>query len=223
MGMSWGGTANGWIAKQAFRDWVERTFIPAGHDKRGSSPGRALLILDGHSSRRTPEAIQLLEMARVDTVVLPAHASHVLQPLDDWVFLSFNDALRRSARITRRSDWILRIQDAWRASTSVLKVTGSLERTGIWPFAPDRVLNHPLLVTASDADHEQPQEDPAKGRRIGISNRVLIPSEMRSTIEGRASQLALRDSAQVRKRRPSRCSVCGQMGHNKQTSSRRSK
>jgi hypothetical protein len=43
---------------------------------------RFLLILDGHTSRWTIEAIGMLRDASVDVLVLPSHCTHVLQPFD---------------------------------------------------------------------------------------------------------------------------------------------
>jgi len=43
---------------------------------------RAVLIVDGHKSRYDPETLKCLREADIDLVVLPAHTSHFLQPLD---------------------------------------------------------------------------------------------------------------------------------------------
>ena len=55
-----------------------------------------LLILDGHGSHTTPEFMVECFSNKIWLVFLPAHTSHVLQPLDVGVF----SALKRYYRIT---------------------------------------------------------------------------------------------------------------------------
>jgi hypothetical protein len=41
-----------------------------------------MLILDGHSSHATPEFDQFCTENKIITLCMPAHTSHLLQPLD---------------------------------------------------------------------------------------------------------------------------------------------
>ena len=43
---------------------------------------RAVLVVDGHKSRYDFETFTLLRRANIDLVILPAHSSHLTQPLD---------------------------------------------------------------------------------------------------------------------------------------------
>jgi hypothetical protein len=43
---------------------------------------RALLFLDGHATRRIPEIWRKAYEYKIDTIILPSHTSHLLQPLD---------------------------------------------------------------------------------------------------------------------------------------------
>lgn len=45
-----------------------------------------LLILDGHSSHLTPEFDQICKDNDIISLFMPAHASHLLQPLDVGYF-----------------------------------------------------------------------------------------------------------------------------------------
>jgi len=42
----------------------------------------AVLVLDGHKSRYDPETLWVLREADIDLVIIPAHSSHIIQPLD---------------------------------------------------------------------------------------------------------------------------------------------
>ena len=105
-------TQNGYMDKEAFRLIMKDYFIPQVQKKRqvlnnlcysllmklangkgdtvdyarllhfSSISQHAVLVLDGHKSRYDPEALRLLREADIDLVVLPAHTSHFLQPLD---------------------------------------------------------------------------------------------------------------------------------------------
>ena len=56
----------------------------------GIPPARpVLLIKDGHTSHTSIEVIELACANNVDLLCLPAHTTHILQPLDVGVFKSF--------------------------------------------------------------------------------------------------------------------------------------
>jgi hypothetical protein len=50
--------------------------------KPGGSIPRALLFLDGHTTRRIPEIWRKAYECKIDAMIFPSHTSHLLQPLD---------------------------------------------------------------------------------------------------------------------------------------------
>ena len=42
----------------------------------------AVLVADGHKSRYDVETLEILHNADIDLLIIPAHTSHILQPLD---------------------------------------------------------------------------------------------------------------------------------------------
>ena len=70
--------------------WLENCFIP----QSGSGPGKEtkLLVLDGHVSHETNTFQYACYYNNIHLLYLPAHASHVLQPLDVRVFSSLKQA-----------------------------------------------------------------------------------------------------------------------------------
>jgi len=197
-GLGWGGTAKGWMTGEALVGWVKNFFVPDVERIRkrvGNYP--ALLILDGHSSRKNLEAMSLLDDAGIHVFLLPPHSSHILQPLDDWVFLAFSNALRLSGRVREWSDWILRIQDAWRSSSSMLKIRSSFLNTGIWPLNPGAILGNPLLMRSPVSELGVVDTLRNPSTRFGIAGETFSPQQLERVVNERKSAIN-------RKRRPPR-------------------
>jgi hypothetical protein len=92
-------TGTGWMTQRTFllyAHFLLFELISIRNDLPPHLQGeRFLLILDGHSSRWTSEAIALLRNGGVDVLVLPAHCTHVLQPFDVCVASPLKMALAR--------------------------------------------------------------------------------------------------------------------------------
>jgi hypothetical protein len=56
---------------------------------------RQLLIMDGHGSHVTLEAISQAKEINLDIITLPSHTSHVLQPLDVSCLKPFKITFRK--------------------------------------------------------------------------------------------------------------------------------
>ena len=54
--------------------------------------GNTLLIMDGHRSHVDVEAVELAERNDISILLLPAHTSHEIQPLDKAVFKSLKNS-----------------------------------------------------------------------------------------------------------------------------------
>ena len=75
---------NGWTTDAISLRWLEKIFIPSTTSRRG---GRyRLLVLDSHGSHLTPEFDQLCTKNDIIPLCMPAHSSHLLQPLDVGCF-----------------------------------------------------------------------------------------------------------------------------------------
>ncbi|KAJ6247272.1 hypothetical protein M0813_18799 [Anaeramoeba flamelloides] len=81
---------------------------------------RALLILDGHSSRINFPALVLMRINCVDVVIIPSHSSHILQPLDVGVFHIFKSNLRK-AKLNQDDNPFLTIDECLIQSTTKKK------------------------------------------------------------------------------------------------------
>ena len=75
-------TENAFITSPIALDWLRRSFIPYSRRFHDKKENWRLLILDGHSSHMTNEFIDLAYANKVELLYLPAHSTHLLQPLD---------------------------------------------------------------------------------------------------------------------------------------------
>jgi len=84
---------NGWTSNEIAVEWMEKVFLP---QTKPDDPSEArLLIVDGHGSHTSDEFMAACYLNNVYLLFIPAHASHVLQPLDLGCFSSLKVAYRR--------------------------------------------------------------------------------------------------------------------------------
>ena len=86
-------TANSFVTGDVFGDWLKDVFIPYVEERREALRGRletfderAVLVLDGCSSRKKEEHRRLLEAKNITMLFLVPHSSHLTQP-STWAFL----------------------------------------------------------------------------------------------------------------------------------------
>ncbi|KEQ90523.1 hypothetical protein AUEXF2481DRAFT_55663, partial [Aureobasidium subglaciale EXF-2481] len=72
--------------------WLQRIFHPK---TQPNSDKWRLLILDGHGSHTTIEFLWFCKQHKIFLLFLPAHSSHVLQPLDLGVFSPLKSRYRQ--------------------------------------------------------------------------------------------------------------------------------
>jgi hypothetical protein len=200
----WSGQENGWITEAIFKDWVLKLFIPYVKEKRellakskttaANAPEAkvpeantpALLILDGHSSRACPEAMEALDDANITVRTIPAHSTHVFQPLDRHFFGEFKRQMRRLKRDTydtdlpiKRFELLSAALEALHISSFAQKVKMSWRISGVYPIDPEQILANPSLYTTESI----PQKKTGNRSYINISNKVLTSPECISELK----------------------------------------
>ena len=84
-GTIYGLSGIGWMHQHLFEKWFKRHFLSY------TPPLRPLLILlDGHTSHYSPEAITMAAEEQVLLFVLPPNTTHLSQPLDKRIFGPLN-------------------------------------------------------------------------------------------------------------------------------------
>ena len=173
----WSGSDKGWITIKIWSEWILRTFIPHVEEKRKSmrltAPqfGRALLFMDSHASRLDDYTMDQLHAHGILPYTIPAHTSHILQPLDCGVHYRLKNSLKSavsdgsvdylggidSYRGTILQAVIGAVHDAHNPNT----VRNAFERSGLWPWHPERVTHDPTKVTPSMAVAPVPEKPTA--------------------------------------------------------------
>ena len=96
-GWAWWASASGWSNAFLGLRWLQDVFQPST-----STTERRLLIVDGHGSHVTPDFIGFCIDHLIDLMILPAHTSHVTQPLDVAVFGPLKTAMARETDLLAR-------------------------------------------------------------------------------------------------------------------------
>ena len=83
-GWGWASSNTGWMNDTLAFNWLEKVFLTSTVP---STPNqRRLLIVDGHGSHVKARFIACCIQNKIDLMVLPAHSSHITQPLDVGIF-----------------------------------------------------------------------------------------------------------------------------------------
>ncbi len=164
------GSETGWINVPIWSSWIVTTFIPEVNEKRAallragkkfSFPqfDRVILYLDSHASRLDEFAHRELEKHGIVCVSIPAHSSHILQPLDNGINNHLKHAIRHLAFlkfinldegvVEYRNSLLFCVKAALDEAYNFLRVLSSFARCGLWPFNPDLIINDPAKVTPS--------------------------------------------------------------------------
>ena len=103
---------NGWTSNKLGLAWLTTVFEPLTREK--AEGRRRLLIADGHGSHIQADLIAHCMQNNIDLLIMPAHCSHILQPLDIGVFSAFkryhsvetHAISRLSSQRIPRSEWV---------------------------------------------------------------------------------------------------------------------
>ena len=132
-------TKSGWTDQTCFLTWLHY-FI---QNVNPSKDRRHVLILDGHHSHKSLQALELASQNGVDIITLPPHSTHRLQPLDVVWFKSLKANYNKEADNWLMSNPGRRISDfevagifakAYGACTSTGKMEKGFRTCGLWPI-----------------------------------------------------------------------------------------
>ncbi|KAJ5267711.1 hypothetical protein N7478_010519 [Penicillium angulare] len=138
---------NGWTSDEITLRWLEKLFIPSTSLR---VKGRyRLLILDGHGSHLTPKFDELCEKNNIIPICMPAHSSHLLQPLDIGCFAVLKRAYGRIVEMKMRNginhidklDFLEAYPSARIEAFHSDTIKNSFGAAGLVPFYPDRVIS----------------------------------------------------------------------------------
>jgi hypothetical protein len=137
---------NGWTTDQIGLEWLKTHFIPLTN---GRTMGTyRMLILDGHGSHLTPEFDRTCTENKIIPVCMPAHSSHLLQPLDVGCFAvlkrHYGQLVEQRMRLgfnhIDKIDFLTAFPRARTMAYKAQTIRNSFAATGLVPFNPDRVI-----------------------------------------------------------------------------------
>ena len=166
-----GSSTNGYMTRDLFLLWTINFINWLSHYRLGLPSHirdeRALLLLDGHTSRECPLALLLMRRANIDVVVFPSHCTHVMQlfdvviasPLKSRFSSCFrkvllakqeeNDSLPEDQRLSNaavfRYSAVWAFVDCYRSTATTLTCMSGARKTGIYPFNPNEVTSSPFV------------------------------------------------------------------------------
>jgi hypothetical protein len=137
---------NGWTTNKLGLDWLQH-FV--AHTKERTVGTYRLLVIDGHESHDSLKFQQYCKDNKIITVCMPAHSSHLLQPLDVGCFAPLKKAYGRQAEnlIRNRINHITKAEflpcfiAAFKASFTPSNIQGGFRGAGLVPFDPERVIS----------------------------------------------------------------------------------
>jgi hypothetical protein len=152
-------------------EWLRRIYIP----ETTPDPGKhRMLILDGHGSHIDIEFMWTCRHHRIHLLYLPAHASHLLQPLDLAPFSVVKSKYRRQIQALSSIDDAAPVKkERFISSYHGARMDGLSERViragwraaGLAPY-------HPELVLSSSQVSDRPTTPPATIQPIDISDPI---------------------------------------------------
>ena len=139
---------NGWTTDEIGLRWLQNLFIPATNQR--SQGVWRLLILDGHGSHLTPQFDQICEQNKIIPLCMPAHSSHLLQPLDIGCFSVLKRAyskeiesdIRAGVNSISKLDFLEAYPIARAQSYKSETIKNSFIAAGLVPFNAETVLQN---------------------------------------------------------------------------------
>ena len=135
---------SGWSNGVIFRDYLENHFLKfvPGRDNQ-----KVLLLLDGHRSHISVDLTEWAILKGIIIFVLPAHTSHILQPIDVACYGPFERIYNASCHklIRESSSTITRYNickiacNVYSTALCAENIKAGFRRTGIFPFDPEAV------------------------------------------------------------------------------------
>ncbi|OAQ99520.1 hypothetical protein LLEC1_05927, partial [Akanthomyces lecanii] len=138
-------TSTGYTNDEITFNWLEHF---EEHTKKQQVGAWRLLILDGHGSHHTIEFIQYCRDHGIIPFGMPAHLTHILQPLDVVIFQPLKHYYRKNLDIILRDgianiskpEFLYLIQKSREQTLQHSSILSAFRNTGIWPFDPLVVL-----------------------------------------------------------------------------------
>ena len=138
---------NGWTTDQLGLIWLKDIFNKWSQPRTIGS--HRILIIDGHGSHQTAEFDLFCSKNNIIPLCMPAHSSHLLQPLDVGLFSplkttygrKIGDSIRLGINHIDKEEFLTVYGQIRPAAFSESNIKSSFAAAGLVPYNPDRVLS----------------------------------------------------------------------------------
>jgi DDE superfamily endonuclease len=146
---------NGWTDNELGLEWLKECFDP---ETQNTTNEYRLLLMDGHQSHITNEALRFCIASKIIVLCLPAHTTHLLQPLDVGPFrplaIAYKTGIQERGYLNPvysvdKLEFLEVYKTARLRGISKENIQKGWRNAGLEPFDPKTVLD--LLPKSSDA------------------------------------------------------------------------
>lgn len=159
---------NGWTSNDNALEWLTKVFIPR---TKPSQPQHRLLVLDGHGSHVTDEFMWQCYLNNIYVIYLPAHTSHILQPLDLSIFSPLKTAYRKfvgriyaatDANPVGKAGFLVCLHKAREEAITTQNIKSGWRAAGLWPLNPRKPLRSDRLLPEKPKLAQTPPQTPPR-------------------------------------------------------------
>jgi hypothetical protein len=149
-------TESGWINEETFFDYLKSMFIP----QTKHIPRPILLIFDGHTSHLSLKTARLAMDNNIHLLCLPAHATHILQPLDvytlkyvkaQWRSLLWDHSKKSADKKLDKPAFIRLYAQLYNYALLPTHCSSAFGKAGIFPYDPRVIKRDKFIKTSSSS------------------------------------------------------------------------
>jgi DDE superfamily endonuclease len=137
---------NGWTTNEIRYEWIQHFDKHTKHRTRGKY---RLLILDGHESHISAQFQHYCKDHEIIALCMPAHSSHLLQPLDVGCFspmkTSYGFQIEKLMRLRinhiTKLEFLPAFGAAFKATFTEKNIKAGFRGAGLIPYDPERVIS----------------------------------------------------------------------------------
>lgn len=137
---------NGWTTNEIGLDWIKHFDKHTAARKTGAF---RLLVLDGHESHHSTDFELYCKENNIITLCMPAHSSHLLQPLDVGCFgplkmaygTQIEELMRNGQTHVTKDDFFPAFRAAFERAMTKENITGGFRGSGLIPLDPEKVIS----------------------------------------------------------------------------------
>jgi hypothetical protein len=177
-------SSNGWTDNETGLEWIRHFDM---HTKVRQQGAYRMLILDGHESHVSAEFEDYCKKNCIITLCLPAHSSHLTQPLDVGCFSTLKrvygrkleDLIRAHITHITKLEFLVAFKSAHFKAITLENIKGGFRGSGLVPYNPQAVLSRldVKLRTPTPTSPPLPEADPWVSQTPHTSTDAISQSE----------------------------------------------